>query len=99
MYYLYTRLWQLSLHSLCDGRKKIPNIAQAAIEDLFQGVEEVDVYINNVGIFSNSWEEHLSSLSKALSILKAANFTVNPLSVSGASKKPIGLVIGSHPEV
>jgi hypothetical protein len=61
------------------GVKQSPDIAQAVMEDLFQGVEEVDIYIDNVGIFSNSWEEHVSSLSKVLSNLEAANFTVNPL--------------------
>jgi hypothetical protein len=68
-------------HTRCAmGVKQSPDIAQAAMEDLFQGVEEVDVYIDNVGIFSNSWEEHApASLSKVLSILEAANFTVNPL--------------------
>jgi hypothetical protein len=61
------------------GIKQSPDIAQAAMEDLFQGVEEVDVYIDDVGIFSNSWKEHVASLSKVLSILEAANFTVNSL--------------------
>jgi hypothetical protein len=50
------------------GGEQSPDIAQAAMEDLFQGVEEDEVYIDNVGFFSNSWKEHVASLSKVLSI-------------------------------
>ena len=61
------------------GVKQSPDVAQEAMEHLFRDLDEVDVYIDDVGVFSNSWEEHLSSLSKVLQILQSANFTVNPL--------------------
>jgi hypothetical protein len=49
------------------------------MENLFRDVDEVDIYIDNVGVFSNSWKEHFVSLHKVLTILQNANFTVNPL--------------------
>ena len=61
------------------GIKQSPDVAQSFMEDLFRNVPEVDVYIDDVGIFSNSWEEHLTSITKVLNTLQNANFTVNPL--------------------
>jgi hypothetical protein len=62
------------------GVKQSPDIAQHAMENLFRALEETDVYIDDVGVFSNhSWEEHVDSLDKVLHILQDANFTVNPL--------------------
>jgi hypothetical protein len=49
------------------------------MEDLFHGLEEVDVYIDDVGCFNNSWESHLTTLHKILQLLEDSNFTVNPL--------------------
>jgi hypothetical protein len=49
------------------------------MESLLRDLYEVDVYINDVGCFSNSWDTHIQSLHKIVTILQAANFTVNPL--------------------
>ena len=61
------------------GVKQSPDVAQAHMENLFRDLAEVDVYIDDIGIFSNSWEDHLKSIQKVLEILTASNFTVNPL--------------------
>ena len=61
------------------GVSQSPDIAQEVMEDLFRALEQTDVYIDDVGVFDNSWEEHLASLDKSLSILQEHNFTVNPL--------------------
>jgi hypothetical protein len=61
------------------GIKQSPDVAQEIMESLFRDLDEVDVYINDVGCFSNSWDTHLQSLHKILAILQAAIFTVNPL--------------------
>jgi hypothetical protein len=61
------------------GIKQSPDVAQEHMENLFRDLDEVDVYIDDVGVFSKSWEEHLESLHKVLTILQTANFTVNPL--------------------
>ena len=64
------------------------------MESLFRDLPETDVYIDDVGVFSNSWKDHLQSLTKVLSVLQQANFTVNPLKWSGDSKKLTGLDTG-----
>jgi RNase H-like domain found in reverse transcriptase/Integrase zinc binding domain/Reverse transcriptase (RNA-dependent DNA polymerase) len=61
------------------GIKQSPDIAQQIMEDLFRNCDDVDVYIDDIGIFSTTWEDHLQSLCKVLTILQRNNFTVNPL--------------------
>ena len=61
------------------GIKQSPDIAQQIMEDLFRRFEEVSVYIDDIGVFSNSWEDHLSSLRNVLTVLQENHFTVNPL--------------------
>ena len=61
------------------GIKQSPDVAQAFMEDLLHEVSEADVYMDDIGIFSNSWEAHLASIDRVLKILSLANFTVNPL--------------------
>jgi hypothetical protein len=46
-----------------------PDIAQEAMEDLLRKFKEVDVYINDIGIFSNTWSDHITSLAKILALL------------------------------
>ena len=61
------------------GVSQSPDIAQNIMEDLFRQLDEVDVYIDDVGCFNQSWSDHLLSLDKVLQILQDSNFTVNPL--------------------
>jgi Reverse transcriptase (RNA-dependent DNA polymerase) len=60
------------------GVKQSPDIAQEIMEDLFCAIEQVDVYIDDVGCFDNPWDSHLETLHKVLTILEDSNFTVNP---------------------
>ena len=64
-----------------------PDIAQEIMEDLFRALENVDVYIDDVGCFDNSWDNHLKSLDKILTILQDNNFTLNPLKCEWAVKE------------
>ena len=34
------------------------------MEDLLRDMPEVDVYIDDIGIFTNSWDEHLNSVER-----------------------------------
>ena len=61
------------------GVSQSPDIAQEVMEDLFRVLEQTDVYIDDIGVFDNSWQDHLHSLDQVLSILQTHNFTVNPL--------------------
>jgi hypothetical protein len=61
------------------GLKCSPDFAQEVIENIFQEVEDAEVYIDDIGAFSNSWEEHMALFSKIFTLLHNNGFTVNPL--------------------
>src|SRR6056300_1082102 len=72
--YCYTRLPM--------GVKQSPDIAQAHIESLLSDCEECNVYIDDVGIFSNDWDTHMQCLRKILQKLQDHGFMCTcPLSV------------------
>ena len=56
-----------------------PGYAQARMEEVLQGMESVEVYIDDIAIFSNSWNSHIVVLKEVLKRLEDNGFTVNPL--------------------
>jgi hypothetical protein len=56
-----------------------PDIAQEIMGDLFHDIDQVDCFLNDVGIFDTSWDAHLCSLELVLQRLQDNGFTVNPL--------------------
>ena len=44
------------------GLKCFPDIAQATTENVLAGIKDADVYIDDVGAFSSTWEHHLDLL-------------------------------------
>ncbi len=61
------------------GLKCSPEIAQAAMENVLAGIEDADVYIDDVGAFSSMWEHHLDLLRTILQRLCENGFIINPL--------------------
>jgi Reverse transcriptase (RNA-dependent DNA polymerase) len=60
------------------GISQAPDIAQEIMEDLFRNFNEVDVYIDDIGVFYNDWETHCVLLTRILNVLEVNNFMVNP---------------------
>jgi hypothetical protein len=56
-----------------------PDFAQNVMENIFRDVAEVEAYIDDIGIFSDSWEQHLAVLCIVLQKLQENVYTVNPL--------------------
>jgi hypothetical protein len=64
-----------------------PDFAQEVMGNLFRDVAEVEVYIDDTGIFSDSWEQHLAVLCIVLQKPQENGFTVNPLKCECAVKE------------
>jgi hypothetical protein len=69
------------------GIKQSPDIAQEMMEDIFCDIKPVEVFINNVGVFNDSWTEHLKTLDIVLQHLEDNGFTMNPLKCEWAVKE------------
>jgi hypothetical protein len=67
------------------------------MENIFRDVTDAEVYIDDIGAFSNSWEEHMTLISKILTLLQDNGFTVNPIKCEWAvnSFTPIRVPAGT----
>jgi hypothetical protein len=56
-----------------------PDVAQEIMEDISRDLDDAEVFIDNIGAFSNDWSEHIKLLKQVLDRLESNGFTVNPL--------------------
>ncbi len=64
-----------------------PDFAKATMKNVLCGIEDSDVYINDVGAFLTDWESHMKLLDKILRRLQENGFTINPLKCECAVKE------------
>jgi hypothetical protein len=69
------------------GHKCCPDFAQEVMENIVRDVAEMEVYIDDIGIFSDSWKQHLAILHIVLQKLQENGFTVNLLKYEWAVKE------------
>ena len=69
------------------GLKISPAFAQSKMEQCLADIEELDVYIDDVGVFTSDWSSHLSALDRTLTKLEESGFTINPLKCEWAVKE------------
>ncbi len=67
-------------------------------KSIFQDVTNAEVYIDDIGAFSNSWEERMTLVSKILTLLQDNGFTINPLKCEWAVKETDWLTELTGPE-
>lgn len=70
---------QIQLQMFAHWSKVAPDFAQQIKEKVLCLLQNVEVHLNDIGIFSKTREENHAITDKALSCLEANSFTVNPL--------------------
>ena len=61
------------------GLKCSSDIAQSIMESVLSGIKDADIYIDDVGAFSQDWDHHVKLLATILRRLWENGFTINPL--------------------
>jgi hypothetical protein len=57
------------------------------MENIFQDVEDAEVYIDSIDAFSQSWDDHIALLHNVFTKLQDNGFTVNPHKCEWAVKE------------
>ena len=83
---IVTPFWKFKYTRLPMGLCYSPEIAQELMENIFRDVVDEEVYIDDVGYFSNSWSRHLDLWDIILRKLQENGFTFNPLKYEWAFK-------------
>jgi hypothetical protein len=74
-----TPLGKFKYNKLPMGLKCSPDYAQEVIKNIIQDVENAEVYIDNIGAFYQSWDDHIALLHTILTKLQDNGFIVNPI--------------------
>ena len=61
------------------GVSESPDITTEQMHLVLDGIEDIEFYMDDIGVFSNSWDEHLSLLVIVLTHLQNVGFTINLL--------------------
>ena len=62
------------------GIKQAPDISQEVMEKMLKNIaEDLEIYIDDIGIFLKSWYDHLIITDKVCKWLEDKGFSVNPL--------------------
>ncbi len=62
------------------------------MENIFRDVKDAEIYIDNIGAFTQSWDDHIALLCTILTKLQDNGFTLNPLKCEWAGRETDWLV-------
>ena len=69
------------------GIKQSSDIAQEVMENVFRDLDDVEIYIDDIGCFSSTYSSHIQTLDVILTHLEQNGFTVNPSKCEWAVKE------------
>jgi hypothetical protein len=69
------------------GVSQAPDIAQEISEKTLKDITDLEVYIDDIGLFSGAWGSHMELLDQVCQHLEEKGFTVNPLKCEFAVKE------------
>ena len=69
------------------GVSQAPDIAQEVMEKTLKDIADLEVYIDDIGLFSINWNDHMHGLDQVCQRLEEKGFTVNPLKCEFAVKE------------
>ena len=75
---IVTPFGKFQYNRLSMGISCSPNYAQEIMEDILCGID-TDVYLDDIGAFSDNWQQHIKLLETILTRMQDNGFTVNPL--------------------
>jgi len=76
---IVTPFGKFQYNRMAIGISCAPDMAQEAMEDVMRGINDADVFLDDIGAFSTSWDKHLVLLEQMLDRLQDSRFTINPL--------------------
>ena len=79
---LCTFTMPFGLHQYCRlpmGISESPDIATEMMHSVLDDIEGIEFYMDDIGVFTTSWIDHLSLLSTVLGRLENVGFTINLL--------------------
>ncbi len=73
------------------GLKCFPDFAQEVMKNIFCDITDAEVYIDDIGAISHSWDDHLKLLRIILTKQQENGFTVNPFQCEWAVTETVWL--------
>ena len=78
LWIITTPFGDLKYKRLLMGLKCEPDFAQQAMENVLWGINNSEVYLDDIECFSHEWKHHLKLLERLLTALQANGFMINP---------------------
>ncbi len=78
------------LHRHCRlpmGISQSPDVAQEIMENVLDGIENIECHLDDIAVFSPDCESHVTTLAQVFERLESSGFAVNPLKCEWATQE------------